>query len=326
MSRFLSALALLVGLSGSAWAQSYIYTPPTSTPGVGTVTSITAGEGVDLDGTCGSGSTTTTGTLSSCTNINPQTGTTYTVLATDCGKQITLSNASAVAVTLPQAGSGGDFAAGCKIGFTNLGAGAVTITPTTSTIDGLAARVLQQYGGVNVISNGTNYVSTGVAPAVGADGIIDQDQIPTATTVIKGGVKASTCVSMSGASLTVSTNCRTASITMIIDGGGSAITTGVKGYIEVPFSCTISQVTMLADQSGSIVVDIWKDTYANYPPTDADSITASAVPTISAATKSQDGTITGWTTGITAGDILGFNVDSASTVTLVTVSLTCVKT
>lgn len=116
------------------------------------------------------------------------------------------------------------------------------------------------------------------------------------------------------------------SIQFIIDGGGSAITTGVKAYIEVPFACTITQVTLLADQSGSIVVDIWKDTYANYPPVDADSITASAPPTISAATKSQDATLTGWTTTIAAGDILGFNVDSAATVTLVTLSLKVKKT
>lgn len=107
----------------------------------------------------------------------------------------------------------------------------------------------------------------------------------------------------------------------VIDGGGSAITTGVKGYLEVPFDCTISAVTMLADQTGSIVIDVWKDTYANYPPTDADSITASAVPTISSAVKSQDSTLTGWTTALTEGDILGFNVDSATTVTRVTISL-----
>lgn len=117
-----------------------------------------------------------------------------------------------------------------------------------------------------------------------------------------------------------------ASIQFVIDGGGAAITTGVKGYIEVPFACTIEQVTLLADQTGSITVDIWKDTYANYPPVDADSITASAVPAISSSDKDQDSTLTGWTTSITAGDILGFNVDSAATVERVTVALRVKKT
>lgn len=116
------------------------------------------------------------------------------------------------------------------------------------------------------------------------------------------------------------------SINFVIDGGGSTITTGVKGDIEVPFNCTINSVTMLADQTGSIVVDIWKNSYANFPPTDADSITAAAVPTISASSKSQDTTLTGWTTSVTAGQILRFNVDSASTIQRCTVALKVTKT
>ena len=85
-------------------------------------------------------------------------------------------------------------------------------------------------------------------------------------------------------------------------------------------------MTLLADASGSIAVDIWKDTYANFPPTDADSITASAVPTITSATKSEDSTLTGWTTSITAGDILRFNVDSITTCKRVTLVLDVTRT
>jgi len=118
----------------------------------------------------------------------------------------------------------------------------------------------------------------------------------------------------------------TVSITFIIDGGGSAITTGEKGHLRIPFACEIERVTLLADQSGSIVIDIWKDTYANFPPTDADSITASAPPTISSAQKSEDSTLTGWTKTISAGDILAFNVDSCSTITRVTLALKVKKT
>lgn len=115
-------------------------------------------------------------------------------------------------------------------------------------------------------------------------------------------------------------------VAFIIDGGGSAITTGVKGDLALDFSATINQVTLLADQSGSIVVDIWKDTYANYPPTVADTITASAKPTISSATKSKDSTLTGWTTTVSSGDTLRFNVDSATTVTRVVVILKMTRT
>lgn len=114
-------------------------------------------------------------------------------------------------------------------------------------------------------------------------------------------------------------------IAFVIGGGGSAITTGEKGHIEIPFACTIQRATLLADQAGSIVIDIWKDTYANFPPTNADSITAAAPPTITAAQKSQDSTLTGWTTSVSAGDILAFNVDSCTTITRVTLNLKGVK-
>ena len=116
------------------------------------------------------------------------------------------------------------------------------------------------------------------------------------------------------------------SITFVIDGGGSAITTGLKGFLRIPFACTIERVTLLADQSGSIVIDIWKDTYTNFPPDNADSITASAPPTITTAVKSSDITLTDWTVVITAGDILAFNVDSITTIERVTVALKVTKT
>lgn len=115
-------------------------------------------------------------------------------------------------------------------------------------------------------------------------------------------------------------------ITMNIDGGGSAITTGLKGYVTVPYGMTITSWTLLADVSGSIVIDVWKDTYANYPPLVADTITASAKPTLSSAIKNTSSTLTGWTTTVTAGDVLAFNVDSASTVTKVTLLIQGTRT
>lgn len=116
------------------------------------------------------------------------------------------------------------------------------------------------------------------------------------------------------------------SVSLIIDGGGTAILTGIKGDLTIPFACVIDQWTLLADQSGSIVVDIWKDSYANYPPTVADTITGSALPTISSSTKGQSSTLTGWTATIAAGDILRFNVNSNTGITRVTLSLRVYRT
>lgn len=113
----------------------------------------------------------------------------------------------------------------------------------------------------------------------------------------------------------------TTALVLVKDGFGSVLSTGVLGDIQCPFAATITGVTMLADQSGSAVVDIWKDTYANFPPTDADTITASATPTISTATKMTDSTLSGWTTSISAGDVLRFNLDSVTSITRLSIIL-----
>jgi hypothetical protein len=112
------------------------------------------------------------------------------------------------------------------------------------------------------------------------------------------------------------------SITYVFSGIGA----GDQGDLTIPFNCTITEWTLLADVSGSVVIDIWEDTYANYPPTVADTITGSAKPTISASTKGQSSTLTGWSPTIAAGSTLRFNVDSASTVNRVTLSLKVVRT
>lgn len=116
-------------------------------------------------------------------------------------------------------------------------------------------------------------------------------------------------------------------LNFIIDGGGSTITTGIKGDVEIAFAGTITAVRLFGDQSGAIVVDIWKDSFANFPPTVADTITASALPTITASgVKSEDATLTGWTTAITKGDTLRFNVDSVTSIQRLTLSLSIDKT
>lgn len=125
---------------------------------------------------------------------------------------------------------------------------------------------------------------------------------------------------------TVVTGANTRSIVLALDGGGDPITTGIKADLYMNLACTITSAVLLADQTGSIVIDIWKDTYANYAPTDADSITASAPPTISSATKSKDTTLTGWTTAIAADTTLRFNVDSCSTITRAVLVLTVTLT
>lgn len=114
---------------------------------------------------------------------------------------------------------------------------------------------------------------------------------------------------------------------LVIDGGGSAIVADTQGDVEIPFDCYIEEVALLADQDGAIKIDIWMDTYGNYPPTNDDTITAGAEPEIAASgSKDKDTTLTGWTRELPKGRALRFNIDSCTTITRVVVSLKVVRT
>lgn len=114
----------------------------------------------------------------------------------------------------------------------------------------------------------------------------------------------------------------------VFDGGGSALTAGGgdKNFFEVPFDCVVTAWRLVADQSGSIVIDVWKDVFASFPPAVADTIAGSEKPTLSSARSNEDTNLTTWTTALTDGDWLAFNIDSATTVQRVTLSLTVRRT
>ena len=121
-------------------------------------------------------------------------------------------------------------------------------------------------------------------------------------------------------------NLKIGSIGFGLDNNGSVLTIGTKAYTMVPYSGTIVSWTVFADQIGSVVIDVWKDSYANYPPTVADTITGVDKPTLSAQIKNQNTSLTGWTnTTVNAGDVFAFNIDSVSTITRVTLQLKIIK-
>lgn len=102
---------------------------------------------------------------------NAQTGTSYTVTTDDHGCHLTFSNAAAVAVTQPQATT--TFAVFHGF-YENIGAGTVTITPTTSTINGAATLVLLTGQWALIDSDKTNYraLKGGVPDAVAKTGAL----------------------------------------------------------------------------------------------------------------------------------------------------------
>lgn len=100
-----------------------------------------------------------------------------------------------------------------------------------------------------------------------------------------------------------------------------AIAAGTKARFYVERAMTIVAASILANASGSLVLDVWVDSYANAPPTGADSICASAKPTLSAAQKMLDTTLTGWTVNIPAGSWVIVNVDSCSGINAATLAI-----
>jgi hypothetical protein len=90
--------------------------------------------------------------------VNAQTGVSYTIAASDRASDVSMNNAGAVAVTLPQAGSTG-FGSNFPFLLPDLGVGAATITPTTSTINGASSLLVPQYWVAFTYSDNTNYTS-----------------------------------------------------------------------------------------------------------------------------------------------------------------------
>ncbi len=119
----------------------------------GGVTSVTASNGVR---TVTGSAITATDTIEGDLPINAQAGTSYAVVTGDRGKAVTFNNASAIAATIPAAGSTG-FPSGWYAELVNLGNGVVTLTPTTSTIDGISSLTLSLHDNICVFSDGANY-------------------------------------------------------------------------------------------------------------------------------------------------------------------------
>jgi phage baseplate assembly protein gpV len=139
--------------------------------------------------------------------------------------------------------------------------------------------------------------------------------------ILTGSLYGTASYALNGGSVTGGTLSGSFGIT--IDGGGSAITTGNKGYLTVPYGGTITGWRIISDQSGSCVVDVWKT--ANAIPTVTNTIAGTEKPTLSSQQLNTNTALTTWTSSVSPGDIFAFNVDSATTVTRVNVSIYITK-
>lgn len=92
-------------------------------------------------------------------SINAQTGTTYTLVASDAGKLVTLSNTSSINLSVPQ-DSDATISVGVYVDLMQLNTGQVTVTAGTGAtlrVSGLTAKARAQYSrlGVQKISANT---------------------------------------------------------------------------------------------------------------------------------------------------------------------------
>lgn len=103
-----------------------------------------------------------------------------------------------------------------------------------------------------------------------------------------------------------------------IDGGGSAIDDTVTDPVfcaRIQQDSVITAWYLSCDQTGSIVLDVWKNTWNDTPLTNSDSIASTEKPTLSSDVSASDTSLTAMTTDWNSGDEVCIEIESASTVT-----------
>jgi len=99
----------------------------------------------------------------------------------------------------------------------------------------------------------------------------------------------------------------------------SPITTGEKGRKVVPYKGVIIGWKLIADQSTTTELDVWKAN--NSIPTVSGTIVGSAYPSLTAAELATSTTLTGWTTTVNPDDVFVLNVNSNDNATYILLEL-----
>lgn len=123
------------------------------------------------------------------------------------------------------------------------------------------------------------------------------------------------------------TELETVAIVFRADNNGYELGTGVCGDCYVPFGMKLTSCVLQADQAGDLELDVWAAPFvAGTPPTSANSIVASAPPTLTTSQSSIDTTLTGWDTEIAEGTAFRFNITSITTILRFTLTLSGTRT
>jgi hypothetical protein len=104
-----------------------------------------------------------------------------------------------------------------------------------------------------------------------------------------------------------------ANVSFVMNGGSTILSTGYKGSLRIPTNVRLTGVGLFTSGSGSINVDILRQTYATYNPSITAGTSIIGTPlSMSNTAKYLDNTLTGWTTALNTDDVLNFVVSAVA--------------
>lgn len=212
-----------------------------------------------------------------------------------------------------------DYGTGTQDTSTHLGEDSVYASATSFTITGAdVTAAYHQYRPVRAVGATTGTIYGAITSS-------SYDSGSSTTTV---NVSWNTAAGLQNESLTISILqipaiflANTFEIIFEKDGSPSA---GVVHDVVVKWGFEILGHYIQADDTGSIVFDLWANDFADDdPPTIADTITASAKPTLSSQQQKSSTTLTGWTVKFAGPTAIRVNLDSISGISRYTLTLLC---
>lgn len=123
-----------------------------------------------------------------------------------------------------------------------------------------------------------------------------------------------------------------ATVSFVIDGQGSVITTGVKPHLQVMYACTVLEATITClGAAGTITVKLLKCNYSQFDggsthPVAGDDITGASLTISSSGNKFDDTSLSSWTNRlINAADIIAPDITAVTNITQCTITLKVLK-
>jgi hypothetical protein len=116
----------------------------------------------------------------------------------------------------------------------------------------------------------------------------------------------------------------TGTLNILMDGQGGVLSAGVKADITIPFNINIYKWRLMAGTTGTLLMGIWNDTYANYPPISADAMSAGATGPYLLGTDilKREATTSGWGSPTGAQDsVVRINIDQISNIKTASLTL-----